>query len=121
MAARFERFGLLLRGAQQHVDVRLLSASSISPVTPVRRFLAELTENDRRRAAEIANRSELEVEEDGDRDGDGDGQAAREPEAAISKEMPEERGADASAGGGGVRRVHRLKLTRILLFPSRGD
>ena len=79
----------------------------------VRRLLAQLTQHDRRRLAEIANRTELEVEEDRDRDGDGDRQARREPQAAVAHQLPDNGGADASAdwqaGAGGL---HRLKLTR---------
>src|SRR5206468_6992254 len=57
--AEVQRFGLILAGAQQRVDVRHLQRVFYAARQAVRRFLTELLQDDRRRFVEIGDRPEL--------------------------------------------------------------
>src|SRR5262249_42101175 len=78
-----DRLGAALGHTEENFDVRRLQLIFDRLRHAVRGFITQLTEHDRRRTAQIIQRSELEVEENGDRDGDGDRQRRGETQAPV--------------------------------------
>ncbi len=85
-----EGLGLRLRDAEQDVDVRRLQDVLQALRDTVRGLLAQLPQHDGGRAAEVGDRTELEVEQHRHGNGDGDGEPRRQPQAAIAQQLPDD-------------------------------